>query len=187
MNIKRLVSTVLFTLAVALCAFGQTPAVDVSTLPGAQFYAYYSVFANIASNEFVSEQANVATQNTAGENAAAFACTQWLSNAAVAQAAGKAIPAKPVPGFSTVVVEQNVMQPQKGTWIAQVQGAQFAACADLPPVVPVAPILCGLTPCSSAPAQPTQDQKLNSIASTVSDNGAKLDAIIAALKKMGAM
>ena len=158
--------------------------VEVKDLPDAKFYPTFAMFPHIADNTFAAEQRAVVATNLAGKNQFDNLCLQWLSDASIARNAGAVIPPKPVSALSRVIVRQEV---DGGTWIAQTDGPAFGVCPDLPAPIATTPgHMTGAVP-AGTPDQPTQDQKLDSIAVGLIDANAKLDLLIAAFKKTGAM
>lgn len=155
--------------------------IDVFKLPDARFFVLNTLFPNIAANEFASRTKDVAARNAQGASAFDFACRTWLSNASLARAAGHELPAKPISPPSRTIVQQEA---DGGTWIAETDGPVYGVCPDLPEPVKADPNVTGLV-LKGTPVQPTQDQKLDSIASTVAGTDAKVDQILAALKKAG--
>ena len=142
--------------------------VDVSTLPESSFHAFSALFPNIVDNEIAGQQRVVDGLNLKGKAAFNDEIAKWLSAAALVRNADPkaTLPAKPIsPNSWVVVVQDGKIGVQPGKWVVQVQsGPVYGVCPDLPPLVPTPTDFSGR---ASLPSQPTQDQKLDSIAATV--------------------
>ena len=161
---------------------------DLSTQPGVNFIPASGLFPNIVNNEIAAEQRALDNLNASGLSAFNYSCTQWLSSATLARNANEPLPTKPQSPVSWVLLtQQGVQNGQPGTFILQSQtGPVYGVCPDLPPLAGTPSGVSGIVP-TGTPTQPTQDQKIDSIAATVLNTDANVALIVAALKNQGVM
>lgn len=153
---------------------------DVSKLPGAHFAPLMGMWPQMVDQAFSFEQQSAALANSTAQGRFNFLCTQWTSDATLARNAGLPLPPKPISPPSKIAMRQDV---SGGTWIAQADGPVFGVCPDLPALNGTPGGVTGIVP-SGTTAQPTQDEKLNSLGVSVSQALSLLGNVSGDLQKI---